>query len=240
MLLLCACPETPAPPPPVPDSGITLEPITRTATITRIQLPTPGACADGPAWLQLQACELDEQVYAVGQADLGYNESLARSTAADRARRALGVAVSDAKATNVVLKGCEIPYVYLCEKVVYALAKMPKVGTQKLATCSREQVTATLKGNETCPAWTQRLAYKEGDDLVGVGMVEGLRNPSLAERTAQSRALSNVGRLIRVEMTLTDVVSSAQSRGEGLAEVSREVARCGDSLFVKLTARPTN
>jgi hypothetical protein len=216
------------------------QPVTRTATITRIELPTPGACADGPAWLKLQPCELDEVVYAVGQADLGYNESLARSTAADRARRAMGVAISDAKATSVVLKGCEVPYLYQCEKVIYAMAKMPKAGTQKLPACDATQVTATLKGSETCPAWTQRLAYKEGADLVGVGMVEGSRNPSLAERTAQSRALSNAGRLLRVEMQLADAVSSAQSRGEGLAEVGREVARCGDIIFVKVTARPAN
>lgn len=178
-LALLGCPETPPSPPTPPDLGVVPppQPVTRTATITRIELPTPGACADGPAWLKLQPCELDEVVYAVGQADLGYNESLARSTAADRARRAMGVAISDAKATSVVLKGCEVPYLYQCEKVIYAMAKMPKAGTQKLPACDATQVTATLKGSETCPAWTQRLAYKEGADLVGRRHGRGLAQP---------------------------------------------------------------
>ncbi len=244
VLVLAACPaerpqpDTPPPQPPVP--------VTQTATRTdpeptRVVEPIkpdkpiePTGCA--PRWADLGVCQDTQWVYASARADAGENLSLALTTAADRARRTLAVAVGSKKNSNLILLGAEVPHLSLCEGQTYALARAP-LGAQPptLAPCSAGIFDQPEGKIGDCPAWAARVSWRDPDGtLYGIGRVDGMRNAGLAERTAGTRALANAAKIVKSELRLGD---GASTTTEKLAEIGRETARCDDAVYVKVAAR---
>jgi len=240
VLVLAACPaETPTPDtPPVV--------ITQTATSadpepTRVVEPIkpakpiePTGCT--PRWADLGACQEAQWVYASARADAGENLSLALTTAADRARRTLAVAVGSKQNSDIILLGAEVPHLSLCEDQTYALARAP-LGAQSpsLAPCSAGIFDQPEGQIADCPAWAAKLSWRDPDGtLYGVGRVDGMRNAGLAERTAGTRALANAAKIIKSALRMGD---GASTTTEKLAEISRETARCNDAVYVKVAAR---
>jgi hypothetical protein len=82
---------------------------------------------------------------------------------------------------------------------------------------------------DDCPAWTRLAHWREGEELVGVGMARGIRNPALLERTAAARALHNAARALPS--------TRGARRGADLRILAQETARCDGAVFAKVRAR---
>lgn len=197
-------------------------------------------CPEAPPWIAAEACEADGVLYATGSAPRGMNRSLARLAAADRARLALGVAANRGKPPRTfVLRGVEVLELASCASDVHALARMPAPKGSGAPACPPNLVDGQLRVElAECPSWIQRLAWKEGEHMVGVGVVDRVRNVGLAERTALHRALANAGKVREVGMTLGGDSLNTASEVKGVVEVSRELARCDGALYAKVVARP--
>jgi hypothetical protein len=236
ILGLWACPEDHRPaaedvgaPPPPPS------PITRTATIAPPPPTIPGkaSCEGGPAWIELEPCTRDGAIWGVGSVEM-MMESIGRSAAGHNALATIVTAAG--LPTEGEISGLEVPRTKKCGSKIFALAKLPGPSAT-LPGCTIDPLADEQPGK--CPAWIERVAYREGDQLIGVGLVEGIENKSLAEQAGRTRAQMSLSRMqglkLRVEGKRVDVEAIGHKRG--LGEVSTEIARCGDLTAVKMSVK---
>jgi hypothetical protein len=186
-------------------------------------------CKHGPPWVRTARCQADDQVYAAGRIRGIYDLSLARTTAAQRAREALLGRKGKAK-----LQGSEVVDVFACKGEVFALARAPKSAvTDSVPACDRAAISARSPAAHGCPEWTQRVSWREGSTISAVGAAR-LKNHALAEAAAANRARAELTKVVSVE-TLDHGAASA---GAGsFSEVSKERAFCDGYTYVMVVAK---
>jgi hypothetical protein len=187
------------------------------------------SCDHAPAWTSVSRCTYEDAVYASGKIKGVRDLSLARSAAAERARRALIGGASKAR-----LQGSEVPDVFSCKGQVYALARAPKsVVSGSFPRCDGKAIAARSSATNGCPDWTHRISWREGDTIFAVGAAR-LKNHVLAEATAGNRARAELTKAVLVE---TSANGAAASGAGSFSEVSKEMASCEGYTYVRLVAK---
>jgi hypothetical protein len=194
-------------------------------------------CPDEPGWLAAAPCKGAERIYAVG-VFVGQSK-LARQTASERARvelAKLGMGEPNEDG-SVVLRDSEILDSFDCKQTTYVLASVRSSGSADPDTASCDD--ALMQPSETtngCPAWTRRGAWLEGDTIMAVGFVEGIKNKALASQTARSRATAEATKLRAVTIRVDGEGSTIRAGGPapGLP-TAVEMSECKGRTFARVT-----
>jgi hypothetical protein len=239
-LALAGCPDEPPKPP--PDAGVVPLPAPADAAVTEVlrlepvnPIPEVG-CAGGPGWLGLAPCRRGGAVYAQAHVPVGINGSLARTSAAERARLAAAEAAGLVDAEGrVLLRGAEVPQVHRCDDALYALARLP-AEAPALPECT-DAVDEPAVAPDGCPEWTRGVAWRADGAWVGVAQVDGIKSPSLARTSAQGRARNAVAAALESTLIRREAAVRALVTQRSLPVSGAEVAQCAGSVWAKVTVR---
>lgn len=229
---LTGCKEEPPPrpedlPPPVPKKKrhkIQIDPQNLAPA------PLPGDdCPLPPSWRKLRPCAEGGYVYAQGEAPLGINPSLARSQSAQRARWALAETLGRVEDGRAEITGAEIPELYVCEGTAYALARM-QAEAPELPGCG-----TTLRDHaiapEGCPEWARGQAWIEDDHIIGVAVVDGVRNRALARSSALRRARHAAAEVLELRLAKREDTVNGFSQDTLTTIADSEVVECDDRVW---------
>lgn len=228
--VLAACDDDPVP----ADTPVELPTVTRPAQPDPPKPPSVEPCEQAPQWAALRTrCASDGYVYGVGVSPSIRNRGLAFHGASDRARAALTATRS------AEIEDSEIVDSFRCGPDVWALARKPVNGGDSLPECS-----AAIKDRgaveEGCPSWMGALAHREGDAVVvGVGVVDGISNPTMARNVARNRAAAEQQKTFRMRVTVNDdgsVGAASTSRVTTVTETA-DLARCGSLTVARVKSR---
>lgn len=237
-LLLVGCPEDkPAPKqqkaaPLTPAS--THQAVTSTAAAAPTKAPPKGApsgiCQDKPKWIGRPPCVKDGYLYASGETTTAGGSG--RGEAATRARRALALALGAHTNDKITLTSSEIEQVFSCGGTTYALGKVKGTkDTNEVAACAPDQLEPAPL-SKGCPAWSRRLAWRDGDTYYGVAPAYRVMKRLQREQSAKNRARANVAELIEVELELTPTGVTAHGKPIPLKEVRSSKATCDGAEYV--------
>lgn len=232
VLVGCEAPSEPA-----PQNGPVSLPSTPRPSQPAGERPKPAEpCADAPAWAHLTGqCVADGHVYGVGVARTIRNGGLAYHGASDRARGALSTE------SVAEIERSEILDTHRCGQEVWALARRPSRNAERVPSCTVDMATRGPTENE-CPEWMGSLGYFDGESVVGVGIVDGINNPTMAERVARTRAAMEQQKSFRIRVTVGSdgtLGAATTSRVTTVTEES-ELGRCGSMTLVRVKSRVFN
>jgi len=206
-------------------------------------------CAGEPAWMAWAPCKTNTALYVVGKAS--GSTPLARMSAMNRARAelvALGVG-DKGDDGRVMLRGSEVFDSFACKEETFALARLAgddfagagDTLTAVETSCEGVELEPEEDADAACPAWTRRGAWREGDTVIGVGFVAGIKNRALATKTARNRALAEAQKVAAISLKVTDTsvsTSSVSAPAVGIP-TDPEMTECDGVIYTKVTfARP--
>ncbi len=193
-------------------------------------------CEDEPAWVAMTPCRNETMVFA--KAKVTGTTAMTRQMALRHARAELtklGLGKPN-DAGAVILEGSEAFDTFLCGEQTYGVARMSaaEFASQNVPVCPQELVASSTVVGE-CPAWTRRGAWKEGDDIVAVGFVSGLKNRMLAMSTVKNRAMAEARYVVSCEVLIKEagVETKASGPAPGVPKET-EVVDCDGGLYAKV------
>lgn len=185
---------------------------------------------------------MDGAVYARGSVEKITNPALASATAMNRARAALvklGLGTPQPDGT-IELRESEVLDSYTCGDAVHALARIkpPTPLANPPPACVAAALEASTQPRGDCPDWTRKGAWREGEAIVAVGVVAGIKNAAMAGTVATKRAMAEAQKLIAVSLKVSDdsVATQSQSTVAGVPS-DVEMATCGESTFARVTLK---
>jgi hypothetical protein len=191
-------------------------------------------CADEPAWLTWTPCRGADGLYV--SAKVSGPDAMARTRAMTQARAALTrLGIGERADDRVTLRNSEALDSFVCNGETWGLTRWRgEAPDLEIADCTGVALLGDAADGD-CPAWTRRGAWREGDAVMAVGSVRGVKNPSLARTTARNRAMAEAGKLHAVTLTATEsgVSASAASKHRGLTN-DVQVTECDGVLYVRL------
>jgi hypothetical protein len=211
---------------------------THTATIAVVTPPPPppsvGPCERAPKWVGRPPCVEDGFLYAAGELPSKSASFLARSTAANRARRRLAQAMGAHDNDRFTLNNSEIDQIYACGGSVHALARVPSQNLDiEFKKCGDAQL-APAPAAEGCPDWTGRMAWREGDTFYSVVPSAKAKQRQLAERAALNRARQVASEMVEVELQLSPKGVKSFTKGSQLQQKGRTTAECNGARWFKV------
>lgn len=191
-------------------------------------------CPGEPGWLAWTPCRSADGLYV--SAKVSGPDATARTRAMNQARAALTrLGVGERADGRVILRNSEALDSFVCNGETWGLTRWSgEAPDLEVADCTGINLLADAAAGD-CPAWTRRGAWREGDAVMAVGAVRGIKNSSLARSTARNRAMAEAGKLHAVTITATEsgVSASAASMHRGLTN-DLQVAECDGVLYVRL------
>jgi hypothetical protein len=191
-------------------------------------------CAGEPAWLAWTPCRSPDGLYV--SAKVSGLDAMARTRAMNRARAALArLGIGEQAAGRVTLHNSEALDSFVCNEETWGLTRWSgEAPDLEVADCTGVTLLDDAADGD-CPAWTRRGAWREGDAVMAVGAVRGVKNPSLARTTARNRAMAEAGKLHAVTIAATEsgVSASTMSVHRGIAS-DVHAAECDGVLYLRL------
>ncbi|MCK6550282.1 hypothetical protein L6R52_30885 [Myxococcota bacterium] len=197
-------------------------------------------CRQQVRWMGLARCVHEGMIYAAG-AVAGVKEiGLARSTAAERARKGLFPGVKDRPTET-----SEVVDFVRCHGTSYALARIrAPADAGPLPACDPTVLVAEKLPGDPCPGWTRRVVWHEEDGQLAAVGAAMLRNASLADATAANRARAELARSIHDDPRAHVHTpghkhdhDEVPAEAPALSEIGRERAVCDGVTYVKVSIR---
>jgi hypothetical protein len=239
VVLLAGCPAE-QPEIKTDDAGLTpiSHPITstKTATTSAIVTPThlvepPVSCSGAPKWVSQAPCLAGGFLYAAGELKTDSTTYVARSAAANRARKRLALALGAHENDTFTLEGSEIDQLYACEGAMYALARVKHAPNAEFEKCDPASIAAPEAAGK-CPAWTSRMAWTDGGTMYGVAPTFKIMNKFQAEQAAVNRARQVVSEMVAIDLQLTPEGVTASTKPTQLRELRRSSAECSSGKWL--------